>query len=403
MDARAKIQTFWARIDKRYLILLIAGSFLALLIRLYLLKFKSPDFYCCLRTWYYQVRYYGTGAFRREFSNYNLPYLYVLFLVDRLFPGLQNVVAIKLPSLVADFGCAALVHEIVRLRIPSRMVALLAYMATLLAPTVVLNGAFWGQADSIYAAFTLLCLYAILTRRPWIAALAFGLAVAFKLQGVFLGPLLLALWIKGQFNWKHMLLVPAVLLAALVPAWIQGRSFTSLLLIYVEQTKSYDALTLNAPNIYAWIPGNGKVFGMFLPAAITIAAAIAGIFVVLLILGQARMNRALVLQAATLCLVLVPFVTPKMHERYFYTAEVVTIAFAFYFPSYFFVPLLVSLAGYFSYADSILKPYGAIVVPQPILAFAMLFVVVVLVRQFIMGLYPNLIAGPSPTADNSEP
>ena len=58
----------------------------------------------------------------------------------------------------------------------------------LLLPTVVLNGAMWGQADSTYAALCVAGLYHLLCRRPVRAGVYFGLALAFKLQTVFASP-----------------------------------------------------------------------------------------------------------------------------------------------------------------------------------------------------------------------
>ncbi len=77
--------------------------------------------------------------------------------------------------------------------------ALLGYVATLLAPVMILNSSFWGQADSIYTAALLACLYFLLLRRNWLAFLSFGIAFAFKLQAIFLAPLLVILWFKQTY------------------------------------------------------------------------------------------------------------------------------------------------------------------------------------------------------------
>jgi Gpi18-like mannosyltransferase len=45
----------------------------------------------------------------------------------------------------------------------------------------------------------------------------------------------------------------------------------------------------------------------------------------------------------------VPFVLPKMHQRYFFPADILSIAFGFYFPNYFFIPLVITLVSFFSY------------------------------------------------------
>src|ERR1035438_1018447 len=63
----------------------------------------------------------------------------------------------------------------------------------LFLPTVVLNSSLWGQIDATYASLGLGGLYFVLRRRPWLACTFFGLALSFKLQVVFLFPVLLLL------------------------------------------------------------------------------------------------------------------------------------------------------------------------------------------------------------------
>jgi hypothetical protein len=38
-----------------------------------------------------------------------------------------------------------------------------------------------------------------------------------------------------------------------------------------------------------------------------------------------------------------------MHQRYFFPADILSIAFGFYFPGYFYIPILLNLVSYFSY------------------------------------------------------
>jgi Gpi18-like mannosyltransferase len=77
---------------------------------------------------------------------------------------------------------------------------LFAALAVLFTPTVILNSSFWGQADAIHTTFLLACLYFLVTRREIPAFIAFGVAVAFKLQAIFLAPLLLILLLKVGYR-----------------------------------------------------------------------------------------------------------------------------------------------------------------------------------------------------------
>ena len=385
--ANQVVVQYFRRLDGRYLLLLLVGTALAVLIRISLLPFQSSDYLCCVRVWYYQVQTLGLRAFRHEFTNYNPPYLYLLYSVARLFPNLENLPAAKLPSIVADFICAGLASQIVRLKRQSRTEALLAYMAVLLAPTVILNSSFWGQSDSIYAVGILASLFAVLTRRPWLATATLGVALAFKLQAVFFLPFLGALWLHKELGWRHWLAVPAVLLLAVVPAWLAGGTITSLATIYLRQAQDYTGLAMYAPTLYAWFPISLELFKLFLPAGLFFALAVVGIFVVLIAHSKVRLTRQLLISLAAACLILVPFVTPKMHERYFYLADLVSILFAFYVPSYFFVALIVNLSSFFSYA------YIPHQIPEAWLALAMLFALAAIVRHCLLQLYPSLASG----------
>ena len=48
-------------------------------------------------------------------------------------------------------------------------------------------------------------------------------------------------------------------------------------------------------------------------------------------------------------MLIVPFVLPKMHQRYFFPADILSVAFGFYFPKYFYVPIILNLVSFFSY------------------------------------------------------
>ncbi|WP_247483164.1 hypothetical protein [Bradyrhizobium sp. 15] len=64
--------------------------------------------------------------------------------------------------------------------------ASLAFCAVWLAPTVIFNGAVWGESDSIWTFFTLVSVALFMRDRNGVAS--FALAFSMKAQGVFLDP-----------------------------------------------------------------------------------------------------------------------------------------------------------------------------------------------------------------------
>ena len=65
------------------LLIYIAAIALAIAIRYSLLDFKSVDYFSYTKGWYNTLKGDGFSAFSQGFSNYNLPYLYLLYVIAR--------------------------------------------------------------------------------------------------------------------------------------------------------------------------------------------------------------------------------------------------------------------------------------------------------------------------------
>ena len=251
---------------------------LGVIIRLPLIYYISDDYVLYLNPWYDTIVDEGLAAWGQRFSNYNPPYLYLLSLPAFFLSGLSSQVAIKLVSTIFDFVLAFFVYKCVALQYKRTVTTpCLAALVTLLAPFVVLNSSAWGQADSIYTAFLVACLYALLRERQAWAFIAFGLSFSIKSQAMFLAPLFLWLSMKKQVKWRYSFLSLLIYLVLLLPAWFIGRSFGELLLIYFRQVGHNDRLSMNAPNLYEWIPNHyyrwyplGIVFTILVVLAIAV-------------------------------------------------------------------------------------------------------------------------------------
>jgi Gpi18-like mannosyltransferase len=352
MTFRFQLHSPWENIKKadwETIAYLILATIVAVFVRLSLLGYKSADYETYTKIWYNAIQTMGISALRGDFSNYNPPYLYLLYLVARFLPGLVDVVAIKFPSLIADFVCAGFIYKIVSFNSGNRYAALFAYCATLLSLPVILNSSFWGQADSIYTAGLIASLYFLMTKRNWLSFIAFGVAFAFKLQSIFFLPILIALWFRKEISWKYFLAIPIVYFISILPAWIIGRPIMSIIGIYFSQAGEYNKLTSHAPNLYAWFPIGKDIFQIFLPAGIALAVTVILIFILIITKSKTKLSPAHYLEIAFFSVLIVPFVLPKMHQRYFFPADILSIAFGFYFPTYFYVPIIINLVSFFSY------------------------------------------------------
>ncbi|WP_153035163.1 glycosyltransferase 87 family protein [Amycolatopsis sp. YIM 10] len=322
--------------------------FAAITVRTLFFDYRSGDYNAFLLRWYEFIEQNGGWrALRQEFSNYNAPYLYLLVVLSYL--PVPPLIGIKLISVVFDFVLAYFAYRLVDLRYPGRWWPLPAGAVVVFLPTVVLNSSMWAQADSIYSAFALGGLYFALRHRPYLACAFFGLALAFKLQAIFLFPVLLLLVLAKRVPWRALLLVPAVYLVLDVPALLIGADPVALLTIYATQTETYGQLTLNAPNAYQFLTGVTdtdvlKAVGVALTGALLLGGIVA------LLARATELTTTRILLLATVSALLVPYFLPAMHERYFYLADVLTVVAAFHLPRLLWpLPILTQFASLFSY------------------------------------------------------
>lgn len=222
---------------------------LALAVRLPFFDFQSIDYEHYIAPWYEFIKANGGfAALKYQFANYNVPYLYLLAMLTYLpIPVLAGV---KLISVLFDLMLAFCAYKLVAIKYPRGWLPTLAAAVIVLLPTVVINSSMWAQCDSIYVTFGLGGLYYLVRSRPWLACVFFGLALAFKLQIVFVLPLVLLLVLLRKVPWPGLLVVPGVVLLLDVPALLVGADPGQLLSVYADQVGRYNDLTLDAPSVY---------------------------------------------------------------------------------------------------------------------------------------------------------
>jgi Gpi18-like mannosyltransferase len=289
----------------------------------------------------------GLRAFKHEIGDYTPLFPYMLLFWDTVLFGVSDNVVIKISSIVADLVCAAFVYRIVRLRHPQGMLPLIAFGVILFAPTVAINSTYWGQTDMIWVAALVAAVYFFMVDRSFLAFVAIGFAFAFKQQAVFLGPFLLVLVLRRAFPWRHFLIVPAVYVISIIPAFLGGGSGRALLTVYLDQADKYSNLTLFAPTVYQWLP-DVRSGSLVRPAAIW-GTSVLLLLVLAAVVYVPRLTPEVILALATASVLVTPFVLPRMHDRYFFAADVLTIVLAFWVPRLVPVALLVQMVSLFSY------------------------------------------------------
>lgn len=328
----------------------------ALGVRLLMFDYQSRDYTDVFKLWYEFIINHGKfESLKHEFYNYTPPYIYLMSLSTHL--NLQPLHAIKVVSLIFEAALGVLAFKIVWRLHRNAAAAYGACAATLFFPTVLLNGALWGQSDALHTSMVLLSIYWLAQGKGGLACTAYGAALSFKLQAVFVAPLFLIAFFLRRVRWTHLMALPYVYLLMIFPCVLAGRSLESLLTIYLKQTVwqpegasgLHHSLTLNAANFYQWIPNTSSPAIFILGMAVSV-----GLTALLMASVISRWKRGTLsledlLLLALLFSVLEPFFLPRMHERYFYTADVLAIIYAFARRDRWFIPVLVGSASLLSY------------------------------------------------------
>lgn len=338
---------------------------LAIILRWHGWSWQTDDFKDFLQPWYQFIQ--GNDRFwalKHNFFNYNPPYIYLLVLWSYLFPHFSALAVIKSIAIGLDLGGSFWVYRWVASLIPKpshlaqdyprfpHLAALFAAALFLIAPTIVLNGSYWGQCDMAYTTAAIASLYGFSQGYNRLALATFTLALTFKLQAIFTAPVVLILLLQQQVHWRDLWIVPAVYGLTLVPAAIAGRPWDSLLGVYWQQFNTYQALTMNAPSLYQWFPKAPYQL------TVTVGLGVAGL-VTLGLVGAIvrrwqRLSPVQLVQIALGFNLIVPLLLPKMHDRYWFCADVLSFILAFAQPQTWPVAVVTIAVSTFSYTPYLL-------------------------------------------------
>lgn len=150
----------------------------------------------CFAFWGKRVFEKGAAHFYESWCDYPPGYMAILGFLARLNSAVKGsngfyVTLIKTPCIIADLACAYIIWRLAKKRM-NRNAALLLTAVAAFTPLFVYVSAAWGQIDQILALFLLLPILLLYKRRPILAGLMLGIAVALKPQALMCGPLFAA-------------------------------------------------------------------------------------------------------------------------------------------------------------------------------------------------------------------
>lgn len=392
-----------------------AFAALAMLARVSMLDFVTADYTSFLSPWVEMFREGGFGTLAQNVGDYNLLYQYFLLLVSK--SSLHDLYLIKLLTVLFDFLLALAMMRAAG-RFAGEKAALPVFLTVMALPTALLDGACWAQCDSVYVFFIIMSLYFLATDRPMRSAVFLAVAFAFKLQTIFFFPVVLLGLLHKRYRLRDALAFFAAYVVTMLPALIAGRPFLDALSVYANQSMGqyYDRLSYNAPNLYLFFPMlelassqeftwmryvdgiDGKGLNGFLHpdlmpdlqhAALYACVILVLLVVVYWLLHRREITPDMTLEFALFFAIFLPFVMPKIHERYFYLADMLSILYAARHPRRRFLPLLVAGASLMCYVPYLMRQRP---IDERVLALMMLAALVIVSRDLLMRMRQNRAA-----------
>ena len=394
--------------------MLFTGLTMAVLMlaRTAMLDYQTADYTSFLAGWTQVFREGGFHTLAENVGDYNLIYQYLLLAISKA--PVKDLYLIKYFTVIFDF-LLALVMMRAAGHYAGRDARTPALLLTLALPTVFIDGACWGQCDPVYVFFIIMSLYMLETDRPYRSAISLAIAFAFKLQTIFFFPIVLLGLIHKRFNWRHALAFFAAYVVTMIPALIAGRSFVDAISVYANQSMGqyYDRLTYNAPNLYLFFPMiefassqeytwmryvdglDSKATNPYLDYALMPdlqhAALYACVIFVLIaviywLIHYREVTQDMTLDMALFFAIFLPFVMPKIHDRYFFLADMLSVLYAFRYKNRRFMPVLVIGASLMCYMPFLTRQRP---VDERWLALMMLAALVVVSRDILTKMRRN--------------
>jgi Gpi18-like mannosyltransferase len=357
---------------------------LALVIRLTNLNYASGDYNSFLRHWMNDiVELGGFASLGTSIGDYSPPYVLILTILS-YFPTPESTTPflhpIKHVSIIFDVVMAIGVFFVVLQTLKNHKnkypLAIFAGTFSLYLPTVFLNSTIWGQSDSIYTAFIVWSLYLFLKNKHFWGMVVYGIAFSFKLQAIFVLPLLIMIYVLNRPKqlW-HFLLIPLVYIIFSIPALAYGRDFIDVMTIYLRQTDTYQHMTLNMPNMYTWFPNR---YDLLRDYAIALFALIMAVSFFYLVIKKIRIRQSHIIDVAIWVVLMCNFFLPAMHERYLFPADVLSIAYFAIRRKNIYIPILVNFISLIAYLPFL---FGLREIPFEYVAIVYMILIIFYTRQ----------------------
>ena len=280
------------------------------------------------RPWFEHIVHYGpVGAFAHPFSNYTPAYLYLLAIASLFHGTMAPMYLIKLLSVAGTAFAAIAVADLIKaVGGNPRWAALL-----FILPSAVINSALLAQCDALWAGACVFAVASTIRGRSVSSLIWCGVAIAFKAQSIFIAPFIVGALIGRRSPWWHWAIPALTFVAIMLPAWFAGWPAWDLAMVYPSQPSwvPFPGRLANPwmlATVYA--PDTGKNFYWLGFAAVGLCSA-----TVAALTSKSVGKPKAILMLAVLSSLALPFFFPKMLERYYFLADLLSLAAAISFRS----------------------------------------------------------------------
>ena len=286
----------------------------------------TPDITLAYVPWLNHIQEAGPiSAFATSFGDYTPPYYYLLAALSLLSGIVPDVTLVKLVGVLGTAWLTIAVHRLLcalDVADPWRIALFVP-----LLPGAVLNVSVMASADALWAAPCVLALACAADRRHLAMLIWCGVAFSTKQQAIFAAPFVLGLLLARRVPVRLWPAAPAAMLGMYLPAWAAGWSPSDFLTVYVRQAGFVDGMSLNAPNIWAIVQTVPGFDARVLTGVALATAAAAGVWLAAR-LAVMRVEGPALAAAALLAPLLIAGLLPRMHERYFFLADILALVWA---------------------------------------------------------------------------
>ena len=276
------------------------------------------------RPWFEHIVHYGPiGAFAHPFSNYTPVYLYLLAIASLFHGTMEAMYLVKLLSVAGTAFAAVAVADLIKACGGTPRWAVLVFVL----PSAVINAALLAQCDALWAGACVLAVAAMIRGRTAHSLIWCGVAIAFKVQSIFVAPFIIGALVGRRAPLWQWCIPALVFVLLMMPAWLAGWPAWQLAMIYPAQP--------------SWIPFAGRLANPWMFASVYaspeaaehfywlgFAAVAASSTAIAALTSTCVRNPRAMLLLALLSSLALPFFFPKMLERYFFLADLLSLALA---------------------------------------------------------------------------